>query len=88
MPFLFIILQCIGANDVLEYKRTKKMFKNKKRSKRMTGNGENKESWIGYKIGLLANLFSQKGDLLLDENDKAGLVSIFNEIINDLNAKE
>lgn len=54
----------------------------------MTGNGENKESWIGYKIGLLANLFSQKGDLLLDENDKAGLVSIFNEIINDLNAKE
>ena len=36
------------------------------------------------KIGLLASLFSQPGDLVLDENDKAGLVNIFYDVIEKL----
>lgn len=36
------------------------------------------------KIMLLANLFSQPGDLVLNENDKAGLVSIFYDLIEDI----
>lgn len=40
------------------------------------------------KIGLLANLFAQPGDLVLVEDDKAGLVQLFEELINDLKLKE
>lgn len=36
------------------------------------------------KIGLLANLFSQPGDLVLNEDDKAGLVDIFQSVIDNL----
>jgi hypothetical protein len=33
------------------------------------------------KLGLLANLFSQPGDLVLTEIDKSGLVDIFQEMV-------
>lgn len=36
------------------------------------------------KLGLLANLFSAPGDLILEERDKAGLVEIFHDVIREL----
>lgn len=36
------------------------------------------------KIGLLANLFSQPGDLILNEDDKAGLVGIFQDLLKSI----
>ena len=36
------------------------------------------------KLGFLANMFSQQGDLVLTEQDKAGLTCILENLITDL----
>ena len=39
---------------------------------------------VANKLKILAVLFAQPGDLVLNDNEKAGLAGLFDDLVNDL----